>query len=92
MDVLMIGGTGPISHAVATEAIRCDVEVTLVNRGRSGTHPVPEGAQVVVADARDASALRSALGGRSFDAVIDFVAFTADHVTDDIETFTGRTG
>jgi len=53
---------------------------------------VPEGADVVIADARDTAALRSALGGRSFDVVIDFVAFTAAHAADDIETFTGRTG
>ena len=92
MDVLIIGGTGAISHAVVTEAIARGVRVTVVNRGRSTTHPVPEGAEVVLADARDPAALRSALGTRSFDSVVDFVAFTPAHVAEDIETFTGRAG
>ncbi len=92
MDVLIIGGTGTISHAVATEAVDRGDAVTLVNRGQSTTHPAPVGADVVLADGRDTSALRSALGRPSFDVVIDFVAFTAQHVSDDIETFTGRAG
>ncbi|MGV8910378.1 MAG: NAD-dependent epimerase/dehydratase family protein [Propionicimonas sp.] len=92
MHVLIIGGTGAISHAVGTEALARGARVTLVNRGMSSTHPVPDDAEVVIADARDSGAHRSALGSRSFDVVIDFVAFTAAHVADDIETFTGRTG
>ncbi|HEY3339136.1 MAG TPA: SDR family oxidoreductase [Propionicimonas sp.] len=92
MDVLIIGGTGAISHAVVTEAIARGARVTVVNRGRSGNHPVPEGAEVLIADGRDPAALRSALGGRTFDVAVDFVAFTAAHVAEDIETFTGRTG
>lgn len=92
MDVLIIGGTGPISHAVGEEAVARGARVTVVNRGRSTTHPAPEGAEVVIADARDAASLRSVLGTRSFDSVIEFVAFSAAHVADDIETFTGRTG
>lgn len=92
MDVLMLGGTGAISHAVAAAALGRGDRVTLVTRGRSTTHAVPDGAQVVTADARDSSAIRAALGARSFDSVIDFVAFTPAHVADDIETFSGRTG
>ncbi len=92
MDVLIIGGTGPISHAVGTAALARGARVTVVNRGRSTHHPAPVGAEVVIADARDAASLRSVLGTRSFDSVIDFVAFTAADVADDIETFTGRTG
>jgi nucleoside-diphosphate-sugar epimerase len=92
MDVLIVGGTGTISHAVAVEAVASGAAVTVVNRGQSATHPVPEGVEVVVADARDTSALRSALRGRSFDVVVDFVAFTAEHVSDDIATFAGRAG
>lgn len=92
MDVLIIGGTGAISHAVATEALARGDRVTLVNRGRGSSHPVPDGAEVVIADARDAHALRAAVGSRAFDSVIDFVAFTPAHVADDIDTFTGCTG
>ncbi len=92
MELLIIGGTGTISAAVALAAISRGMDVTLVNRGHDTGRPVPEGADVVIADARDPGQLRSALGGREFNTVVDFVAFTAEHVTQDVETFTGRAG
>ena len=53
---------------------------------------MPDGAEVVTGDVRDRDSVRSALGDREFDAVVDFVAFTPDHVQADVELFTGRTG
>lgn len=91
MRVLLIGGTGLISSEVAALALAKGHEVTLVNRGRSPL-PQPAGAHVIHADATDKEALRSALRGprlrgERFDAVIQFVAYTPDHVRADLETF-----
>ena len=36
--------------------------------------------------------MAEAIGDQEYDAVVDWVAFTPDHVTADIEQFTGRTG
>jgi len=47
---------------------------------------------VLKADIRDPASVRAAIGNRTFDVVVDFVAFTTDHVAADIELFTGRTG
>jgi nucleoside-diphosphate-sugar epimerase len=68
------------------------MEVTLLNRGRTSLRPVPVGAEVLVADVRDARSMSDALHGREFDVVVDMVAFTPDHVAQDIEQFAGHTG
>lgn len=91
MRVLFIGGTGVISSACSELALRNGVHLHLLNRGSSG-RPVPEGAEVIHADIRDVDAARQALRGMDFDVVVDWVAFTPDHVEADIELFRGRTG
>jgi nucleoside-diphosphate-sugar epimerase len=91
-SVLFIGGTGTISSEASALAVRRGLSVTLLNRGQSSLRPVAEGAEVLVADVRDPASVRAAIGERDFDVVIDFVAFTPEHVAQDIELFSGRTG
>lgn len=87
MRVLFVGGTGLISSACARAAQDAGHEVWLVNRGRSELPtPVPS-ERVIVADATDASELRAALGGTSWDAVVQCIGFLPEHVSEDIETF-----
>ena len=90
--VLFIGGSGAISSASTRLAVERGLELTVLNRGESTARPLPEGVEVLRADVRDAASVREALGDRHFDAVVDWVAFTPEHVRTDIELFTGRTG
>jgi nucleoside-diphosphate-sugar epimerase len=90
--LLVIGGTGIISSAVTRLAVERGLDVTVLNRGSSATRPVPEGAEVVQADVRDPASVRAALGSREFDSVVDWVAFTPEHVQTDVDLFAGRTG
>ena len=90
-SILFLGGTGVISAAAAERAVALGHRLTILNRGRS-TRPVPEGAETLTADVRDASAVRDALGGRDFDAVADFITYTPDHAKASLDLFTGRTG
>ena len=90
MRVLFLGGTGVISSACADLALARGIDLHLLVRGQS-SRPVPEGATVLHGDARDPASVRAALGDRAFDAVVDWVAFTPDHVEADLETFRGRT-
>ncbi|MDT0196866.1 NAD-dependent epimerase/dehydratase family protein [Arthrobacter sp. AB6] len=90
-NILFLGGTGVISAAAAERAVALGHRLTILNRGRS-TRPVPEEAESLTADVRDASALRDALGGRDFDAVADFITYTPDHAKAALDLFTGRTG
>ncbi len=91
-SVLFIGGTGTISHEASALAVTRGLRVTLLNRGQSSVRAAAEGAEVLAADVRDPASVRAAIGEREFDVVIDFVAFTPEHVAQDIELFSGRTG
>lgn len=91
MRVLFIGGTGVISSACSELVLRRGIDLYLLNRGQSG-RSAPAGAHVLTGDIRDAGSARAALGSLSFDAVVDWIAFTPDHVQADIELFRGRTG
>jgi len=91
MKVLFIGGTGVISGACSQRALEQGIDIWLLNRERS-VRPVPAGAHVLRGDARDPAAVRAALGDRSFDAVVDWIAFTPAHVEADLDLFRGRTG
>ena len=90
-SILFIGGTGVISTAAAERAVALGHRLTILNRGRS-TRPVPDGAEILTADVRDASAVRAVLAGREFDAVADFITFTPDQAKASLDLFTGRTG
>ncbi|MFJ6157609.1 SDR family oxidoreductase [Pseudarthrobacter sp. NPDC092184] len=90
-NILFIGGTGVISTAAAERAVALGHRLTILNRGRS-TKPVPDGAEILTADVRDASAVRAVLAGREFDAVADFITFTPDQAKASLDLFAGRTG
>lgn len=75
MRILLIGGTGVLSSAVAKEALRQNMDVTMINRGRRASR-IPTGATLVRADKSDRQAIGRALDGEKFDAVMDFLCFT----------------
>jgi nucleoside-diphosphate-sugar epimerase len=88
--ILFIGGTGIMSSACAELAVRRGHEVTVFNRGTTSKRSVPDGVQVVRGDIRDAESSRSALAGREFDVAVNWVAYTPDHIRQDVELFAGR--
>jgi nucleoside-diphosphate-sugar epimerase len=90
--VLFIGGSGVISSASSRLAVARGIDLHVLNRGTSHDRPLPPEATVLRADVRDPAAARAALGHLEFDAVVDWVAFTPEHVRSDIELFRGRTG
>jgi nucleoside-diphosphate-sugar epimerase len=90
MKVLFIGGTGVISSACSQLALERGIELFLLNRGQS-VRPMPAGAKILQGDIRDPQSVVAALGNLSFDAVVDWVAFTAGHVEADLALFRGRT-
>lgn len=92
MKVLFIGGTGTISSACSKLAITQGIDLYLLNRGKTTHRPVPQGARVLNGDIRDPQSARAALERHTFDAVVDWVAFTPDHIQVDLDLFTGRTG
>lgn len=91
MNVLFIGGTGVISSACSRLALACGMQLTLLNRGQS-TRPIPPGAKVLHADIRDPRSVETALGKTTYDVVVDWIAYTPEHIETDLTLFRGRTG
>ena len=91
MRVLFVGGTGIISSACSQLAVQRGIELWVLNRGQ-GSRPLPPQARVVRADVRDLQSAQQALGSQTFDAVVNWIAFTPAHVEADLELFRGRTG
>ena len=90
MRVLFIGGSGVISSACSALAAQRGIELYVLNRGQS-TRSVPDGAHILQGDIRNPASAREALGDLSFDAVVNWVAFTPEHAETDLELFRGRT-
>jgi nucleoside-diphosphate-sugar epimerase len=90
MKVLFIGGTGIISSACSELALQGDIELYLLNRGRS-IRPTPAGAVWLPGDIHQPSSVTEALGDLTFDAVVEWIAFTPEQVESDIELFRNRT-
>ena len=91
LKVLFIGGSGVISSACSQLAVDRGVDLYLLNRGTTA-RAVPAEATVLRCDIRDVESTRDALGDHTFDAVVDWVAYTPEHVRTDLDTFRGRTG
>ena len=91
MKVLFIGGTGVISSACSQLAVDRGIDLYLLNRGETTTRAIPMGAHGLRGDIRDRAGAKAILDEHHFDAVVDWVAFTPDHVAADIELFRGRT-
>ncbi|MCK4961095.1 MAG: SDR family oxidoreductase [Anaerolineales bacterium] len=90
MKVLFIGGTGIISSACSQLAVERGIELYLINRGQTA-RPVPEAVHVLHADMRDKASVNTALGTRTFDVIVNWIAFTPEHIETDLELFKGRT-
>jgi 2'-hydroxyisoflavone reductase len=72
MNILVVGGTGFLGGAVATEAVAAGHEVSIFTRGKTPLELSPS----VTALAGDRHADLSALQGMCFDLVVDTCAFT----------------
>lgn len=90
LDVLFIGGTGIISSACSQLASDRGIRLHLLNRGQS-KRPSPTGATILTGDIRDPASVRAALADRSFDVVVNWIAFTPEHIETDLALFHGRT-
>ena len=90
MRILVTGGTGTISRAVVDRILAEGHDLSVLNRGNR--EPLPAGVEHLVGDVRDEASLRAALGGREYDAVVQFLAFDAPDVERDLRVWSGRAG
>ena len=90
MKVLFVGGTGIISAATTRLAAERGIELTLLRRGQRAAD-LPQSVRTITADIADEAAASRALGKQSFDAVVDWRAYTPDDIERDIRLFRDRT-
>jgi nucleoside-diphosphate-sugar epimerase len=91
MKALFVGGTGIISSACSRLAVESGIELYHLRRGRT-SRPVPADVRVLAGDIRDRTSAEAALANHTFDVVVDFIAFTPEHVAADLALFRGRCG
>jgi len=91
MHVLFIGGTGLISTAIARQLLEAGHKVTLFNRGQSESR-LPPGAETIMGDRKDYAAFEQTFADKSYDVVVDMVAFHPDDSASAIRAFAGRCG
>jgi nucleoside-diphosphate-sugar epimerase len=89
MKVLFIGGTGNISTPVSKRALDRDIELYHLNRGRRGHIP---GVENLKADLNDVNQAKKVLSGLTWDAVVNWIAYSPEDVQRDVDLFEGRTG
>ncbi|NGO67441.1 NAD-dependent epimerase/dehydratase family protein [Streptomyces boncukensis] len=87
-NVLVLGGSRYFGRRAVERMLAAGDRVTVLNRGSS---PPPAGATHLVADRDDEAALRTALGDRTFDTVIDQVCYTPVQADIARRVFAGRT-
>jgi len=92
LKVLFIGGSGIISSACSRLAVEQGVDLNVLNRGETSLRPLPDGARLLHGNVRDPASVRVAIGDGDYDAVVDWVAFTPEHVRADVDLFRGRAG
>ena len=77
MKVLIVGGTGCVSGAVVHEAVKQGIQVTCINRGLNKVSNFRGEVETLIADKNDTTRIKALLKGRMYDAVVDFLCYTA---------------
>lgn len=91
MRMLVIGGTQFVGRHIVEEAMTHGHEVAVLHRGNTGAHLFPKAEHVLV-NRNDASAVRDALRGRSFDATVNVSAYIPRQVRTLAEALGNRGG
>ena len=92
MKFLFIGGTGIISSACSDLVLSRGHELFILNRSTSTKVPFPKGATLLKGDVHaDEAHLAALIADHHFDAVVDYIAFTADDIERDLRLFRGKT-
>ncbi|MHB9134419.1 MAG: NAD-dependent epimerase/dehydratase family protein [Armatimonadota bacterium] len=89
MQVLIIGGSGHVSGAVARAALAAGHTVWAVTRGQ---RPLAEGIRALVADRHDGEAMAQVVASAEmrWDLVVDCICFDEPAINQDIQLFRDR--
>lgn len=88
-DVLILGGTRNLGHVTATQLIGGGHSVAVLNRGIT-SDDLPSNVERIRATRGDLDSLRSSIGDRGFDMIVDLTTYTASDAREAVEVFSGR--
>ena len=91
MDILIIGGTRNVGHFLTLELLKNGHRVTVFNRGKTRDE-LPADVQRIHGDRSDPGSISGALGGRSFDVVVDMALYNAADAEAIADLLDGRVG
>jgi nucleoside-diphosphate-sugar epimerase len=91
LSILLVGGSGFVSGALARLALAQGHRVQVVTRGQ---HPLPDGVSGLVADRHDAAAFEAAIAGagQTWDVVVDCIGYEPSDLRQDVTVFRKRAG
>lgn len=89
MKVLCIGGTGNISTAVSRLAVARGIDLHLLHRGTRQIE-IPE-THSMIGDISQPEQVAKLLDGHTWDAVVNWIAFTPADIERDLALFQGKT-
>lgn len=84
---LLLGGTGTISTSLMRLLAAQHMEVTCLNRGHRS---LPAGVEQIICDVNDKSVMATALIGRHFDVVVDFLTYGPEQAETRVRQFQGK--
>jgi nucleoside-diphosphate-sugar epimerase len=90
-STLILGGTRDIGHAAALELLAAGHQVTVLNRGHTADELPPE-VERLRADRTHRGSMRSVIGDRKFDLVLDTTTYDGPDADEAVETFAGAVG
>ena len=88
LKALFLGGTGFISTSVSRLAIAKGIDLYLLNRGQR--QPAIPGSHSLTADINQPDQVSALLKDHHFDVVVDWIAYTPEHIERDLALFRGR--
>ena len=87
MKVCVVGGTGNISTSIVSRLVEAGHEVTVFNRGQTGT--LPPGVRRIAGDRKDRETFERVIRAERFDAGIDMICFNAEDARSALRAFQG---
>jgi len=90
MKVLFIGGTGVISSECSNLCVERGIDLYLLNRGKS-VRKAPDKAKIIYGDIRNLESVKFEIEKHEFDVVVDWIAYSREHVQNDFNLFQGKT-
>ena len=88
-SLLVIGGTTFFGKAIVEELLKAGHQITVFSRGNQRP-PFWDQVKHIQGDRKDPNDFHKKLKGKTFDAVIDNIAFTEDHVKAALKIFQGN--